>query len=168
VTPSDQIVYVCKTANISTGGTATDVTDDVHPDNILAAVRAAATLGLDVAGIDFLSPDISRSYKENGAAICEVNSSPGMRPHWIADKTRDVVGPMIDAIYPPGAPSRIPIAAITGTSGKTTTTRMVARILEQSGQIAGFATSDGAYIGREMVVEAIWPAVLGPHHIAKP
>jgi UDP-N-acetylmuramyl tripeptide synthase len=84
-----------------------------------------------------------------------------MRLHWIADKTRDVVRPMIDAIYPPGAPSRIRIAAITGTSGKTTATRMVARILEQSGQIVGFATSDGAYIGREMVVEAIWPAVLG-------
>ena len=161
VPPSGQIVYVCKTANISTGGTATDVTDKVHPDNMLAAVRTAATLGLDVAGIDFLSPDISRSYKENGAAICEVNSSLGKRPHWIADKTRDVVGPMIDAIYPPGAPSLIPITAITGTSGKTTTTRMAARILEQSGQIVDFATSDVAYIGREMVVEAIWPAVLG-------
>jgi len=91
------------TANISTGGTAVDVTDIIHPDNARVAVRAARAFGLDVAGVDFLSTDISRSYKENGGAICEINASPGLRPHWLGDAKRDVVGPILDSLYPPGA-----------------------------------------------------------------
>jgi cyanophycin synthetase len=154
VPAADAVVYLRYTANISTGGTAIDVTDSVHPDNARAAVRAALTLGLDVAGVDFISPDIGRSYRENGGAICEINASPGLRPHWLGDAGRDVVGPIMDTLYPPGARSRVPIAAITGTHGKTTTTRMVARILEQGGGVVGFASTDGAYIDRELIVEA--------------
>jgi cyanophycin synthetase len=149
---NDETVYLRRTANISTGGTAVDVTDIIHPDNCRAAVRAARALGLDVAGVDFLSTDIGRSYKEVGGAICEINISPGLRPHWLADDKRDVVGPILDMLYPPGAECRVPIAAITGTDGKTTTTRMVARIMEHAGHIVGFATTDGVYINGEHVI----------------
>ncbi len=161
VAAAGQTVYLRNTANIATGGTASDVTDIVHPDNRRAAVRAAQVLGLGVAGVDFLSTDISRSYHENGAAICEVNSSPGLRPHWLGDDSRDVVGPIMDSIYPPGAPSRVPIAAITGTNGKTTTTRMVARILEHAGHAVGCSTSDGVYIQRERIAEGDMAGVTG-------
>lgn len=152
VPAANQVVALRRTANISTGGAAVDVTDIIHPDNSRAAVRAAAALGIDVAGVDFLCTDIARSYREAGGAICEVNTSPGLRPHWLADPNRDVAGPILDMLYPTGAKCRVPIAAITGTSGKTTTTRMVARILEHAGHVVGFATTDGAYIDGEPTI----------------
>ncbi len=145
---TDEIVYLCSTANLSTGGTANDVTDLVHPDNREMAIRAARAIGLDIAGIDFLTDDISRSYKESGGAICEVNAAPGFRMHVApsAGQQRDAAGPVLDMLFPPGSKSRIPIAAITGTNGKTTTSRMLAHIMKMSGHRVGLTTTDGVYI----------------------
>jgi len=150
-----EIVYLRSTGNLSTGGTAADLTDVVHPDNREMAVRATKALGLDVAGVDFLTPDISRSYKDAGGAICEVNAAPGFRMHVAPSegKPRDVAGPVMDMLFPPGSPSRIPIAAVTGTNGKTTTARMLAHIFKLTGHHVGLATTDGVYIDAQRTVE---------------
>jgi cyanophycin synthetase len=118
-----EVFYLRLTGNLSTGGTAIDLTDSVHPDNREMAIRAALAIGLDVAGIDFISPDITKSHRDVGGGICEVNAAPGFRMHVAPTegKPRDVAGPVMSMLFPQGAPSRIPIAAITGTNGKTTT-----------------------------------------------
>ena len=139
------------TANISRGGHADDVTDTIHPDNRELAERAADAIGLDVAGIDFLSPDVTRSWRENGAALLEVNSNPGLRPHWIADEKRDVVAPLFERMFAPGARARIPTVAVTGSFGKTTVCRMVARMLRAAGHRAGLSCSQGMFVGDEPV-----------------
>ena len=155
VPPAGESVYLRSTANISTGGTAIDVTDIVHPDNREMAVRAVLAIGLDVGGVDFLCQDISRSYKETGAAICEVNAAPGFRMHVAPSEgtPRNVAEPVMDMLFPPGSPSRIPIASITGTNGKTTTARMVSHILKLSGMTVGMATTDGVYIDGNLTVK---------------
>ena len=149
-----EVVYLRSTANLSTGGTAVDVTDVVHPDNREMAIRAARAIGLDVAGIDFLTTDISRSFHETGGAICEVNAAPGFRMHVAPSEgqPRDAAGPVLDMLFPPGTPSRVPIASITGTNGKTTTSRMVAHILKMTGKSVGLTTSDGVYIDGHLSV----------------
>jgi cyanophycin synthetase len=123
VPPAGEAVMLRRTANLSTGGTAADVTDVVHPDNAEMAVRAIQAVGLDVGGVDFLTPDVTRSYKEIGGAICEVNAAPGFRMHMAPSEgnPRDVGARVVDMLFPPGAPTTIPIAAVTGTNGKTTT-----------------------------------------------
>lgn len=146
------------TANLSTGGTATDVTDIIHPDNREMAVRAVTAIGLDVGGVDFLCRDIAESYKDAanaGAGICEVNAAPGFRMHVAPSEgtPRDVAGPVIDMLFPPGAPSRVPIAALTGTNGKTTTARMLAHITKMAGHTPGLTTTDGVYIDGSRTVE---------------
>lgn len=148
-------VFLRSTANLSTGGTAIDVTDVVHPDNRDMAVRAARAIGLDVCGVDFLTTDISRSYKETGGAICELNAAPGFRMHVAPSEgtPRDAAGPVMDMLFPPGSPSRIPIAAITGTNGKTTTSRMVAHIFKMAGKRVGLTSTDGVYIDGHLTVE---------------
>ena len=155
VPPAGEVVFLRSTGNLSTGGTAVDVTDTIHPDNREMAQRAARAIGLDVAGIDFLTDDIAKSFRETGGAICEVNAAPGFRMHVSPSEgqPRDVAGPVIDMLFPPGTPSRIPIAAITGTNGKTTTTRMVAHIFKMAGHRPGVATSDGVYIDGHLTVE---------------
>ncbi len=155
VPPPGEVVFLRSTGNLSTGGTAIDVTDIVHPDNIEMAVRTVKALGLDVGGVDFLTPDIAVSYKENGGAICEVNAAPGFRMHTAPSegKPRDVAGPVIDMLFPPGAPYRIPIAAITGTNGKTTTARMLAHIHKLAGRHVGLTTTDGVYIDGQCTVK---------------
>jgi cyanophycin synthetase len=147
-------VYLRSTANLSTGGTATDVTDVIHPDNRDMAVRAVKAIGLDVGGVDFLSRDITLSYKEIGGGICELNAAPGFRMHVAPSEgtPRDAAGPVIDMLFPQGAPSRVPIAAITGTNGKTTTARMLAHILKMSGFTPGLTTTDGVYIDGQRTV----------------
>jgi cyanophycin synthetase len=149
-----ETVFLRSTGNLSTGGTAIDMTDVVHPDNAEMAVRAVSAIGLDVGGVDFLTTDISRSYKEIGGAICEVNAAPGFRMHMApsAGRARDVAGPVIDMLFPPGAPSRIPIAAVTGTNGKTTTARMLAHIHKLAGHHVGLTTTDGVYIDGQRTV----------------
>jgi cyanophycin synthetase len=149
-----EVLYLRSTGNLSTGGTAIDMTDVVHPDNREMAQRAASAIGLDVAGIDFITSDISRSYREVGGAICEVNAAPGFRMHVAPTEgtSRDVAGPVIDMLFPPGTPTRIPIVSITGTNGKTTASRMVSHILKMSGHTVGLCTTDGVYIDGERTV----------------
>ena len=163
-----EIVTLRRTANIHTGGTAVDMSDRVHPDNRDMAVRAAEGIGLDVAGIDFLTTDISRSYRDVGGAICEVNASPGLRPHWVAEgNSPDVVGPILDMLFPPGTSSHFPIAAITGTNGKTTTCRMVAHIFRRTGNTVGLVTSDGIYVDDDLIVAGDRAGGRGAHVILR-
>ena len=151
----DQVIYLRSTANLSTGGTATDVTDIIHPDNRDMAVRAIRAIGLDVGGVDFLSTNIAESYRSIGGGICEVNAAPGFRMHVAPSEgtSRDVAGPVIDMLFPPGTPARVPIAAITGTNGKTTTARMLAHITKMGGYTPGMTTTDGVYIDGQRTVE---------------
>jgi cyanophycin synthetase len=155
VPDAGRIIYLRSTANLSTGGTATDVTDIIHPDNRDMAVRAIKAIGLDVGGVDFLSTNIAESYKNIGGGICEVNAAPGFRMHVAPSegKPRDVAGPVIDMLFPPGTPSRVPIAAITGTNGKTTTSRMLAHIVKMAGFTPGLTSTDGVYIDGQRTVE---------------
>jgi len=158
VPTAGQTVLLRSTANLSTGGTATDVTDVIHPDNREMAVRAITAIGLDVGGVDFLCPDISESYKsvENkGSGICEVNAAPGFRMHVAPSlgTPRDAAGPVIDMLFPQGTASRVPIACITGTNGKTTTSRMLAHITKMAGFTPGLTTTDGVYIDGQRTVE---------------
>ncbi len=155
VPQAGQVVFLRSTANLSTGGTATDVTDVIHPDNRDMAVRAVRAIGLDVGGVDFLSTNIAESYRSIGGGICEVNAAPGFRMHVAPSEgtSRDAAGPVIDMLFPSGAPSRVPIAAITGTNGKTTTARMLAHIAKMAGYTPGVTTTDGVYIDGQRTVQ---------------
>ncbi len=155
VLPQGEAFFLRSTANLSTGGTAVDMTDVVHPDNREMAVRAVQAVGLDVGGVDFLTDDITQSYKDIGGAIVEVNAAPGFRMHVAPSEgqPRDVSGKVIDMLFPADTPSRIPIAAITGTNGKTTTSRMLAHIMKGCGNIVGLTTTDGIYVDGKQTVK---------------
>ncbi|HEU4885373.1 MAG TPA: cyanophycin synthetase, partial [Longimicrobium sp.] len=148
-------VFLRATANLSTGGTSIDRTDEIHPDNVTACEMAAGVVGLDIAGIDVLSPDITVPFRENGAVIIEVNAAPGLRMHTHPTEgtPRYVGAPIIEMLYPPGQPYTIPVIAITGTNGKTTTTRLTAHLFRQTGKTVGFTTTDGVYLQNRMVME---------------
>ncbi len=169
VPAKDEIVYLRSTANLSTGGTAIDVTDIIHPDNREMAIRAINAIGLDIGGVDFLCNDITESYREAGGGICEVNAGPGFRMHVAPSegKARDVAGPVIDMLFPPGTPSRIPIAAITGTNGKTTTSRMLAHILKMAGRTVGQTSTDGVYIDGKLSVAGDMTGPVSAHMILR-
>jgi cyanophycin synthetase len=154
VPASGERVFLRSTGNLSTGGTASDMTDLVHPDNVEMAVRAVKAIGLDVAGLDFLTTDVTESYKDVGGAICEINAAPGFRMHMAPSEgqPRDVGGRVMDMLFPPGMPSRIPIAAVTGTNGKTTTARMLAHIQKLAGHHVGLTSTDGVYIDGQRTV----------------
>lgn len=149
---SAQFVRLRRTANISTGGTAKDVTTVIHPDNRVLAERAARVIGLDIAGVDFLCPDITRSWHDVGGAICEVNAQPGFRPHWLGDPHRDINGDILDLLFARHSP-RIPTAAVTGTNGKTTTARMLHHVWQTAGKVAGVCTTQGVWIGNDCVTK---------------
>ena len=155
VPKAGEVVPLRSTANLSTGGTATDVTDIIHPDNRAMAERAVRAIGLDVGGVDFLTTNIAESYKAIGGGICEVNAAPGFRMHIAPSEgtPRDAAGPVIDMLFPSGTPSRVPIAAVTGTNGKTTTARMLAQIAKMAGYTPGLTTTDGVYIDGQRTVE---------------
>ncbi|HEX2093364.1 MAG TPA: cyanophycin synthetase [Longimicrobiaceae bacterium] len=155
VPAAGEFVALRATANLSTGGTSIDRTDEIHPDNVTACEMAAGIVGLDIAGIDVLSPDISVPFRENGAVIIEVNAAPGLRMHTHPSegKPRDVGGPIINMLYPPGVEYTIPVIAITGTNGKTTTTRLVAHLFRHTGKTVGFTTTDGVYLQNRLVME---------------
>jgi len=155
VLPKGERLFLKTTANISTGGTAIDLTDEVHPENVFLFERIARIIGLDVAGVDVIAPNVSEPLRETGGGIIEVNAAPGFRMHLSPSEGigRNVAEHVIDMLFPPGTPSRIPIFAITGTNGKTTTTRLIAHILRNSGRTVGFTTTDGTYIGNEQIVQ---------------
>ena len=144
------------TANLSTGGTAEDVTDIVHPANVSMAERISKIIDLDICGIDIMTSDISQPLSDTGGAVLEVNAGPGFRMH-LAPTTglpRNVAAPVVDKLFPQkGDTGRIPIVAITGTNGKTTTSRLIAHIAKMNGQRVGYTTSDGVYIQNRMLMK---------------
>lgn len=148
-------LWLKPTANLSTGGTATDITDYVHPNNVFMCERIARIIGLNICGIDIMAEDLSVPITENGGSVLEVNAAPGFRMH--LDPTdglpRNVAEPVIDMLYPPGASARIPIIAVSGTNGKTTTTRLIAHIVKQMGYKVGYTTTDGVYIQNQMMMK---------------
>ena len=150
------MVKLTLTGNMSTGGISIDRTFEAHPENVEIAEEAARMVGLDIAGIDFICPDITEPVRETGGAICEVNAAPGFRMH-----THPTIGdpqfiskPVVDMLFPPGAPSRIPIVAVTGTNGKTTTSRMIAHIFKGMGRKVGMTSTDGVVIDERLVIRA--------------
>jgi cyanophycin synthetase len=153
VLPAGEMCHLRATANLSTGGIAVDRTDDIHPENVWLAQRVVKTIGLDIAGIDVVTSDISKPLREVDGVIVEVNAAPGLRMHVSPSEgiPRNVAEPIIDMLFPPGTPGRVPIVAITGTNGKTTTTRLIAHIFKQTSQVVGYTTTDGTYIGDYLV-----------------
>ena len=143
------------TANLSTGGTSTDVTDEVHPANIFMFERIARIIGLDICGIDVMATDLRTPISENGGAVLEVNAAPGFRMHIEPAEglPRNVAEPVVDMLFPKGSAGRIPIIAITGTNGKTTTTRLTAHIAKSAGKKVGYTTSDGVYIQNQLMMK---------------
>jgi cyanophycin synthetase len=148
-------VMLKPTANLSTGGTSTDVTDEVHPANVFMFERIAKIIGLDICGIDVMATDLRTPVAENGGAILEVNAAPGFRMHIDPSEglPRNVAEPVVDMLFPKGSAGRIPIIAITGTNGKTTTTRLTAHIAKSAGKKVGYTTSDGVYIQNQLMMK---------------
>ncbi|HEY9812995.1 MAG TPA: cyanophycin synthetase, partial [Candidatus Sericytochromatia bacterium] len=153
ILPPGEICYLRATANLSTGGIAVDRTDEVHPENVWLFSRVAKIIGLDIAGIDVVTSDISQPLHQVGGVIVEVNAAPGFRMHVSPSQglPRNVAAPVLDMLFPPGTPSRIPIISITGTNGKTTTTRLISHIYRQTGKTVGYTTTDGIYINEFLV-----------------
>jgi cyanophycin synthetase len=145
-----QFVPLRRSANISMGGTAEDVTSVIHPDNRALAIRAARMLELDIAGVDFLCPDITKSWRQVGGAICEVNAQPGFRVHWLAQPDRDLNGEVLEWLFQNNSP-RIPTTAITGTNGKSTVARMLHHVWTANGTTAGVCTTNGTWVGQELI-----------------
>jgi cyanophycin synthetase len=146
-------VVLRNNANLSTGGTATDVTDDVHPELAARAVDAAHMVGLDVCGVDVICDTVLKPLEDQGGGIVEVNAAPGLRMHLSPSfgKGRDVGAAIIQNLYPDGDDGRIPVVAVTGTNGKTTTVRLIAHLLAASGLRVGMTNTDGVYVnGRQI------------------
>lgn len=141
-------VYLKSTANLSTGGTAIDATDEIHPENKFLAERIAKIIGLDICGIDIMAASISEPFAKNGGVVLEVNAAPGFRMHLdpSVGKPRNVAAAVVDMLYPKGSAYSMPLFAVTGTNGKTTTTRLLAHIAKTSGYTPGYTTTDGIYI----------------------
>ena len=151
-----QVVKLALTGNMSTGGISIDRTLEAHPENAEIAEEAARMIGLDIAGIDFICPDITEPVRETGGAICEVNAAPGFRMHThptIGDP-QFIAKPVVDMLFPPGAASRIPIVAVTGTNGKTTTARMISHIFKGMGRKVGMTSTDGVVIDERLLIRA--------------
>jgi cyanophycin synthetase len=153
VLSSGEVCYLRATANLSTGGIAIDRTDEIHPETLWLAERVSRIIDLDIAGIDVITPDISKPLQEADGVIVEVNAAPGLRMHLAPSQgvARNVARPIMEMLFPPEMPTRIPIVAITGTNGKTTTTRLTAHIFSQTYDNVGFTTTDGIYIGKHLI-----------------
>ncbi len=154
VPDAGEMVKLALTGNMSTGGISIDRTFEAHPENIEIAEEAARMIGLDIAGIDFICPDITEPVRETGGAICEVNAAPGFRMHThpTIGEPQFIAKPVVDMLFPPGAPSRIPIVSVTGTNGKTTTSRMIAHIFKGLGRKVGMTSTDGVVIDERLVI----------------
>jgi cyanophycin synthetase len=155
VLPAGELFALAATANLSTGGTAIDRTTEIHYETREIARRAALVIGLDIAGIDIITPDITQPLREVGGGIVEVNAGPGFRMHLQPSEgqARNVAKPVIDMLFPPRTPARVPLVALTGTNGKTTTARMVAHILKMNGERVGLTTTDGIYIDGQLYMK---------------
>jgi len=153
VPPEGTRVFLKRTGNMSTGGISIDRTEEVHPENADIAELAARVVGLDIAGIDFICPDISQPVRETGGGIVEVNAAPGFRMHThpTEGEAQYVAKPVIDMLFPPGTPSRIPIVSITGSNGKTTTARMVAHVMKGMGRKVGMTSTDGIFVDGRLI-----------------
>jgi cyanophycin synthetase len=149
----DQVCYLRATANLSTGGIAIDRTDEIHPETVWLAERVSRIIDLDIAGIDVITTDITQPLGDADGVIVEVNAAPGLRMHIAPSQGigRNVAAPILQMLFPPGTPTRVPIVAVTGTNGKTTTTRLIAHICSQVYDAVGFTTTDGIYIGDRLV-----------------
>jgi cyanophycin synthetase len=163
VPPPGVVVFLRQNANLSTGGTSVDATDELHPANAALAVRAARVVGLDVAGIDIVTPSIAVPVRQAGGAVVEVNAAPGIRMHHYPESGRpsDAAGAIVRHLFPAGAPARVPVVAITGTNGKTTTARLVAHVLARHGLCVGLATTDGVSIGGEAILDGDYAGAQG-------
>ncbi|HSJ59403.1 MAG TPA: cyanophycin synthetase [Anaerolineae bacterium] len=155
VPEADRRVLLRTNSNLSTGGTAVDVTEKVHPENVQVAELAAQILALDIAGVDVVVRDIGEPIEAQGGAIVEVNAAPGLRMHIYPaqGQSRDVGRPIVETLYPDGAPSRIPILAITGTNGKTTVTRLIAHMYRTAHKKVGMTCTDGTYLGENRILK---------------
>ena len=151
-----EMVKLALTGNMSTGGISIDRTFEAHPENVEIAEEAARMVGLDIAGIDFICPDITEPVRETGGAICEVNAAPGFRMHThpTIGEPQFIAKPVVDMLFPPGATSRIPIVAVTGTNGKTTTSRMVSHIFKGMGRKVGMTSTDGVVIDERLLIRS--------------
>ncbi len=149
-----EMLVLKDTANLSTGGTSEDITDIVHPANVSMVERISKIIDLDICGVDIMTTDITKPLGETGGAVLEVNAGPGFRMHLAPTSglARNVAAPVIDKLFPQGNTGRIPIIAITGTNGKTTTTRLLAHIAKMSGYRVGYTTSDGVYIQNRLLM----------------
>ncbi len=155
IPPMGERVLLKDTANLSTGGTAEDVTDIMHPSNVSMAERISKIIDLDICGIDIMTTDISQPLEDTGGAVLEVNAGPGFRMHLAPTLglPRNVAAPVVDKLFPQGTTGRIPIIAITGTNGKTTTTRLIAHMAKMKGYRVGYTTSDGVYIQNRLLMK---------------
>jgi cyanophycin synthetase len=153
VLPIGEILFLKDTANISTGGTARDLTDHVHPQNVFLAERIARLMKLDICGIDIIAQDIDKPITNKNGAVLEVNAGPGFRMHHSPAKglARNVAEPVIEMLFPENKPSRIPLIAVTGTNGKTTTTRLIAHLAASVGHNVGYTTTEGIYINNNLI-----------------
>ncbi|HYC38906.1 MAG TPA: cyanophycin synthetase [Chitinophagaceae bacterium] len=155
VLPFGEILFLREAANLSAGGTATDVTDVVHPATAAIAERIARLVGLDICGIDVVAKDITQPLTRDNGAVIEVNASPGLRMHLSPTRGsgRNVAEPIVRMLFPPGTTGRIPIVAVTGTNGKTTTTRLIAHLARTAGYNVGYTTTEGIYIQDQLIYE---------------
>ncbi len=160
-----QEVRLRSTGNVSQGGTPEDVTEEVHPETVALAERAARTIGLDIAGVDVLTRDIARPLSETGGVILEINHHPNLRPHYACETPRDVAGAIVDYLMPAPERGQIPIAAVTGTNGKTTTCRMLSRAFTEAGYCTALTTTSGAYVGKELVLKGDFANSVGARSV---